>query len=53
MVTVKYKKGSLELSMMGLAVDSGANGDRIRVQNTKSNAIIYGIARDNKIVEIN
>lgn len=52
-VTVLYKKDNLELKMIGTALDSGAIGDTIRVQNTRSDQILSGTIQENKQVVIN
>jgi flagella basal body P-ring formation protein FlgA len=41
-VTLLYRKGALEASASGVAIESGAIGDEIRVRNESSKRIIMG-----------
>jgi flagella basal body P-ring formation protein FlgA len=43
MITVKVASDRMSLSMQAKALDDGAIGDTVRVQNTRSNRIIQGV----------
>jgi flagellar basal body P-ring formation protein FlgA len=41
LVRLEFNSGDLSLSAQGTAIDDGADGERIRVQNTNSRAFLY------------
>ena len=42
MVTLVYRSGGIEATASGVAIESGAQGDEIRVRNDSSRKIILG-----------
>jgi flagella basal body P-ring formation protein FlgA len=51
-VTIMYKKGLLEASATGIALDDGADGEMIRVRNETSRKIIKGRVVAQGLVEV-
>ncbi|MCB0317870.1 MAG: flagellar basal body P-ring formation protein FlgA [Bdellovibrionales bacterium] len=52
-VTIEYKSKFLEASAIGVAEDSGIEGDEIRVKNKASEKVVYGIVIAPGIVRVN
>ena len=51
-VTLVYRKGLLEASADGTALDAGALNDKIRVRNSSSRKIINGVVLASGLVEV-
>ena len=52
-VTLLGRAGTVEVRSSGRALGDAASGDRIRVENTGSQRIVEGVARDGSVVEVN
>jgi flagella basal body P-ring formation protein FlgA len=52
MVTMVYRDNALILRTAGIALDSGAAGDVIRVKNAKSNQIVQATVEDVNVVRV-
>jgi len=50
-VTVKYKKGALEITALGLAMEDGAIGERIALRNADSHKTFLGVVTDAGMVK--
>lgn len=51
-VALRIRRGGMEITAHGIAVDSGRRGDQIRVKNIQSGKIVNGTILDNEIIEI-
>jgi flagella basal body P-ring formation protein FlgA len=51
-VTIVYDNGNITINTTGIALESGAIGDVIKVKNAKSNAIIQAVVESANIVKI-
>lgn len=51
-VTVKFHKGSLEIQTIGRAMESGGEGDLIRVMNLESKKTISGLITKNGEIDV-
>ncbi len=52
LVTIRLVRGNLMLTAQGRALDNGADGDLVRVMNTKSNKIINAVVVSAGTVEV-
>ncbi|MCL2673397.1 MAG: flagellar basal body P-ring formation chaperone FlgA [Alphaproteobacteria bacterium] len=52
-VTVRYVNHGMVMTIQGRALDNGAKGELIRVQNTKSNKIVDAVVMSSSVVQIN
>ena len=52
MVTIQYKKGPLILTMQGKAMEDGAEGEMINLQNVQSRRTIQAMVKDVNLAEI-
>lgn len=51
-VTLYFKSGAIEMQDMGIAMESGAKGDFVRVRNASSDVIISGRVMGKNLVEV-
>lgn len=51
-VTLYFRSGAIEMQDMGIAMESGAKGDFVRVRNSSSDVIISGKVMGKNLVEV-
>ncbi len=52
-VTLVYKRGQMQITAKGEALNDGAKNQKIEAENTKSKKKVYGIVKDADTVEVN
>jgi len=51
-VSILYRSSALEISLSGIAVESGYTGEKIKIKNDQSNKILTCTVLDNETVEV-
>jgi len=51
-VKIVLNSGIIYVEFPGLALSNAKEGETVKVRNMRSNKIVYGVARGNKIVEV-
>ena len=52
-VTIMYSAGEITIKTLGIALASGAIGEKIRVKNEKTSIVVFGEIIDKNVVKVN
>jgi flagellar basal body P-ring formation protein FlgA len=52
MVSIRYDRPGISISVAGMALQSGAIGDRIKVRNLESSVVLVGVIRESGAVQV-